>query len=199
MPFCCDNARRNSCNRPVRYIVGPVGPMGPAGPQGPRGFTGETGAIGPQGPRGEQGLQGPQGIQGAQGPSGTSDALTAQAANSNVAISGIVPLTLSSSTQNTVITVSDSAVNLPAGSYLVTYGFAFTGADGLTSAELSLYANAAAQTNEKIAAYALVGFSESVSKTVVLTVTAQTSLTLVNSGAAAITYDYAYITALKLS
>lgn len=184
MPFCCNNcgnrcrdfSRRNG--PPVRYIVGPVGPMGPAGPQGPRGFTGETGP---------------------QGAAGLSDALTAQAVSTTVAADGVVPLTLYSSTPNTVMSVSSSAVNLPNGTYQISYGLSFTGADGLTTAEVSLYANGTAVNNSGVPVYAAAGTKNSASKSVVLSFSAQTPLTLVNTGTNSATYDYAYITALKLA
>ena len=179
--------------------TGPQGPAGPQGPIGPTGATGPIGPVGPQGPIGPTGATGATGATGPQGPAGTSDALTAQALTSTVVVNGIVPLILDDATPTTTITVENSGVNVTAGTYLISYGFEYESATA-TEGSISLYANAVVVDNEEISTTSTgIGNSGNASKTIVLTVAGDTLLTLVNTGDSQTTYDYAYITALKLA
>ena len=204
--------------RGVQGPQGPIGPTGatgatgatgPVGPQGPVGATGATGAvgpIGPQGPVGPIGPQGPVGPTGATGatgatgpvgpigPAGTNDAVYTVATAATIAAGGIIPLTLSTATADTTMTVTDNAVNVTeAGTYLVSYftdGSVATG-DFITS----LYLNGAAVANESLD----VGADGTASKTILLNLAAGDTLALYNTSATDATLDNAGLTVLKLA
>ncbi|MBQ3116343.1 MAG: hypothetical protein IJC07_04870 [Clostridia bacterium] len=221
------NCNCNNCNE-VRIIRGPIGPtgpvgprgaqgpQGPAGPQGPQGIPGATGATGPIGPAGPQGLTGatgpvgpagPQGLTGATGPVGpagpigpagadaTFDAIYASSGTSVVASDGVIPLALTSSTPVTTMAVVDNEVVFSeAGTYMVSYytGGSVAGGDFVTS----LYLNGSAVTGESIVQPDSAGAG---SKTILLTLPANSTLSLVNTSATEATLSNASITAQKLS
>ena len=146
-------------------VPGPVGPQGPAGatgPQGPQGLTGATGAVGPQGPAGATGPQGPQGETGAtgavgpqgpagatgpQGPAGVSYTVHAEnTATESVATNTIIPISQTAQSTGGTFTVSNNAVNVPIGEYLVTFGGAAS-TTGATQKTITLYVNGATSNN----------------------------------------------------
>lgn len=196
--------------------TGAVGPQGPQGPQGETGATGATGAVGPQGPQGPQGEtgatgatgavgpQGPQGPQGAQGPQGEpgtnalQDALYAYSGTQTVASNSVIPLTLSTTTPTTTMTLSNNAISLPAGTYLVTYGATGTRTtDGNLSAQL--YANGSALANEIVSDNATSANSANLSKTILYTAAADgTTLSLYNTSGESVNLTGANITAVRI-
>ena len=184
--------------------VGPQGPQGPAGPIGPQGATGATGPIGPIGPQGATGAtgatgpvgpQGPQGETGPAGPSGTNDAIYASAETAVVEAGGTIPLTLDTATPETSMTVSDNSVNITEdGTYLVSY---YVGGSVPTNEFItSLYLNDAVISGENIVQSNSAGAA---SKTILLTLSAGDSLSLVNTSATEATLSAASLTVLKLA
>ena len=172
--------------------VGPIGPVGPQGPIGLTGATGATGATGPQGPIGLTGATGPQGPQGATGPAGSSDAIFASSVDSTVAAGATAPLTLTTVTPSSTMSVNANAVTLSeAGYYLVSYFL--TG--NSTNVDYSL------NLNGTTVASILDGDEEvmTASKTILINATAGSTLTLVNSSAVDLNVDSTGITILKVA
>ena len=208
---CCQTPIRLSCNQPtIEYIRGPIGPQGPTGPMGPMGPQGARGPVGPQGAAGATGAtgavgpQGPQGPQGAQGPQGEpgtnalQDALYAHSGTQTVASNSVIPLTLSTTTPTTTMTLSNNAISLPAGTYLVTYGATGTRTtDGNLSAQL--YANGSALANEIVSDNATSANSANLSKTILYTAAADgTTLSLYNTSGESVNLTGANITAVRI-
>ena len=187
--------------------TGPQGPVGPQGPQGETGATGATGATGPQGPQGETGPQGPvgpqgpQGETGPQGPAGTSalqDALYAYGGTQTVESGAIIPLANSVTTPTTTMALTDNALVLPTGTYLITYGV--TG-ERTTDGNLSvqLYAGGTAIANEIISANASSTNSANLSKTILYNATADgTTISLYNTSGESVNLTGANITAMRI-
>lgn len=217
---CCQNTPMRYCNQPsIEYVRGPMGPVGATGPRGPMGpqgatgatgatgpvgATGATGATGPQGPQGIQGETGPQGPVGPQGPQGEpgtsalQDALYAYGGTQTVATGAIIPLANSTSTPTTTMTLTDNAIVLPAGTYLVTYGATGTRTtDGNLSAQL--YANGSALANEIVSDNATSANSANLSKTILYTAAADgTTLSLYNTSGESVNLTGANITAMRI-
>lgn len=187
--------------------TGATGATGPQGPQGIQGETGATGATGPQGPAGPQGAQGiqgetgatgPQGPQGEPGTSALQDALYAYGGTQTVATGAIIPLANSTSTPTTTMTLTDNAIVLPVGTYLVTYGATGTRTtDGNLSAQL--YANGSALANEIVSDNATSANSANLSKTILYTAAADgTTLSLYNTSGESVNLTGANITAVRI-
>ena len=186
---------------------GPIGPQGPVGPTGPTGATGATGPIGPIGPTGATGAtgatgpigpvgpQGPTGATGPQGPAGTSQALYAGTNTVVVASGAIIPIELISESPASTMTVSNNEVVINEnGSYLVSYF-----ASGSVPADdfiTSLYLNDAIITNESIVQTNSAG---SASKTVLLNLSVNDTLSLYNTSTNEATILDASITVLKVA
>lgn len=194
---CCQNTPMRYCNQPsIEYVRGPMGPVGATGPrgpmgpqgaqgpQGPQGATGATGATGPVGATGATGATGPQGPQGIQGETGATGA--------------IIPLANSTSTPTTTMTLTDNAIVLPAGTYLVTYGATGTRTtNGNLSAQL--YANGSALANEIVSDNATSANSANLSKTILYTAAADgTTLSLYNTSGESVNLTGANITAVRI-
>ena len=183
--------------------TGPQGPQGEVGPQGPTGLTGATGPqgpqgeVGPQGPAGATGATGPQGPQGEVGPqgpqgeAGTSDAIYATGTGT-IPTTENSPLVLSLATPTSTSSVTDNAINLDEGYYLVTYSVS---GDSTSPINVALQLNGATistlSTNDA-------GNIDS-SKTVLIQATTPSTLTILNQGAADLTTANVGITALKLA
>lgn len=222
--FGCNNCNCNGgCNNNVviRTIRGPVGPQGPRGPigpqgatgaigpQGPAGATGATGAVGPQGPVGATGAtgavgpQGPVGATGAtgpigpQGPAGTNDAIYANlAAPTTVESEAIVPLTFSTASSETSMSVSDNSVNITeSGTYLVSYFL-----NGSAPAELaaSLYLGDTAIAGEEITEISN-GETVALSKTILLNITAPQTLSIYYTSSGTASVVFSGLTVLKIA
>lgn len=174
---------------------GPQGIQGEVGPQGPQGLTGATGPQGPQGVQGEVGPQGPQGLTGATGPQGPqgiqgepglSDAIYGSVDNVTVASGGIIPIVEADSSPTTTMSIAGSELTLPAGTYLITYGYT-----SLVDTEVALNDGTVAVVNESSG----VG---TISRTLIYTTTG-TTLNLTNSSDAENTFANANISAVKLA
>ena len=181
-------------------VPGPVGPQGPAGatgPQGPQGETGATGAVGPQGPAGAIGPQGPQGETGPQGPAGVSYTVHAEnTATESVATNTIIPISQTAQSTGGTFTVSNNAVNVPIGEYLVTFGGAAS-TTGATQKTITLYVNGAA-SNNVVYDGSDTGIT-SAAKTVYLNFSSPGTLSIYNTTADTASFNNAFITVTQLS
>lgn len=192
--------------------VGPQGPAGAIGPQGPQGETGATGAVGPQGPAGATGPQGPQGETGAtgavgpqgpagatgpQGPAGVSYTVHAEnTATESVATNTIIPISQTAQSTDGTFTVSNNAVNVPIGEYLVTFGGAAS-TTGATQKTITLYVNGAA-SNNVVYDGSDTGIT-SAAKTVYLNFSSPGTLSIYNTTADTASFNNAFITVTQLS
>ena len=192
--------------------VGPQGPAGAIGPQGPQGETGATGAVGPQGPAGATGPQGPQGETGAtgavgpqgpagatgpQGPAGVSYTVHAEnTATESVATNTIIPISQTAQSTGGTFTVSNNAVNVPIGEYLVTFGGAAS-TTGATQKTITLYVNGAT-SNNVVYDGSDTGIT-SAAKTVYLSFSSPGTLSIYNTTADTASFNNAFITVTQLS
>lgn len=172
-------------------VPGPVGPQGPAGatgPQGPQGETGATGAVGPQGPAGATGPQGPAGV-----------SYTVHAENTeteSVATNTIIPISQTAQSTGGTFTVSNNAVNVPIGEYLVTFGGAAS-TTGATQKTITLYVNGAT-SNNVVYDGSDTGIT-SAAKTVYLNFSSPGTLSIYNTTADTASFNNAFITVTQLS
>ena len=192
--------------------VGPQGPTGAIGPQGPQGETGATGAVGPQGPAGATGPQGPQGETGAtgavgpqgpagatgpQGPAGVSYTVHAEnTATESVATNTIIPISQTAQSTGGTFTVSNNAVNVPIGEYLVTFGGAAS-TTGATQKTITLYVNGAT-SNNVVYDGSDTGIT-SAAKTVYLSFSSPGTLSIYNTTADTASFNNAFIAVTQLS
>ena len=177
--------------------VGPQGPAGAIGPQGPQGETGATGAVGPQGPAGAIGPQGPQGETGPQGPAGVSYTVHAEnTATESVATNAIIPISQTAQSTGGTFTVSNNAVNVPIGEYLVTFGGAAS-TTGATQKTITLYVNGAT-SNNVVYDGSDTGIT-SAAKTVYLNFSSPGTLSIYNTTADTASFNNAFITVTQLS
>ena len=175
-------------------VPGPVGPQGPAGATGPQGPQGETG---PQGPAGATGPQGPQGETGPQGPAGVSYTVHAEnTATESVATNAIIPISQTAQSTGGTFTVSNNAVNVPIGEYLVTFGGAAS-TRGATQKTITLYVNGAA-SNNIVYDGSDTGIT-SAAKTVYLNFSSPGTLSIYNTTADTASFNNAFITVTQLS
>ena len=196
---CCNNFRcinnlnrscpnQNVVVRPV-YVPGPQGPRGPQGPVGPQGPTGATGATGATGPQGPIGLTGPQ---GPQGETATNDAVYTTA-TATVTAGSQVPLTVNVALPDTTITVTDGAIVLSEGYYLVNYGFT---ADTVTTASVDLELNGAEVDSIVSDGGATVVNGD---RSIIVNASTGSELTLTNGGATELTNGDLYVTVVKIA
>ena len=177
--------------------VGPQGPAGAIGPQGPQGETGATGAVGPQGPAGATGPQGPAGATGPQGPAGVSYTVHAEnTATESVATNTIIPISQTAQSTGGTFTVSNNAVNVPIGEYLVTFGGAAS-TTGATQKTITLYVNGAT-SNNVVYDGSDTGIT-SAAKTVYLNFSSPGTLSIYNTTADTASFNNAFITVTQLS
>lgn len=193
-------------------VPGPVGPQGPAGATGPQGPQGVPGPVGPQGPAGATGPQGPQGETGAtgavgpqgpagaigpQGPAGVSYTVHAEnTATESVATNTIIPISQTAQSTGGTFTVSNNAVNVPIGEYLVTFGGAAS-TTGATQKTITLYVNGAA-SNNVVYDGSDTGIT-SAAKTVYLNFSSPGTLSIYNTTADTASFNNAFITVTQLS
>ena len=143
-------------------------------------------------------IRGPIGPQGVPGVSALRDALYAYGGTQTVASAAIIPLANSTTTPTTTMALTDNAVVLPAGTYLVTYGATGTRTtDGNLSVQL--YANGTAIANEVISANATSANSANLSKTILYNATADgTTLSLYNTSGESVNLTGANITVKRI-
>lgn len=179
---CCNRrffgTPQNNCGRVVERTVYIQGPQGI---QGPRGLTGATGATG---------------ATGSQGAAGLSDAIYARIASGTVAANAVFPIVEFASTPNKTMTVSNNAVVVPSGTYLVNYYASGTMETATTDLEISLNSNG---TRYSIASSVQGTTSQNTSASAIVTVTAETPLTIVNNSSGTITLGEAGMTVVKLA
>lgn len=181
--MCCLFGPTNNCQN-IRYIRGPMGPAGPQGARGP---------IGPMGATGAQGIQGPVGPQGL---SGTSDMIFADNGDATVVSGATIPLALNTATPTTTMSVLNNSVNLPtAGTYLVSYGI--NGSVPTGNLAVSLNLNGTPIDNGTITIANSANALSDGSRTVLVTATAPSTLSLVNNSLDTLTVDNATMTVLK--
>lgn len=185
------------CNPPARLcsvITGPRGPVGPQGIPGPRGFNG---LRGPQGVPGPVGPQGPAGATGPQGPAGVSYTVHAEnTATESVATNTIIPISQTAQSTGGTFTVTNNAVNVPIGEYLVTFGGAAS-TTGATQKTITLYVNGAA-SNNVVYDGSDTGIT-SAAKTVYLNFSSPGTLSIYNTTADTASFNNAFITVTQLS
>ena len=194
------------CNPPARLcsvIAGPRGPVGPQGIPGPRGFNGlrgpqgVPGPVGPQGPAGATGPQGPQGETGPQGPAGVSYTVHAEnTATESVLTNTIIPISQTAQSTGGTFTVSNNAVNVPIGEYLVTFGGAAS-TTGATQKTITLYVNGVT-SNNVVYDGSDTGIT-SAAKTVYLNFSSPGTLSIYNTTADTASFNNAFITVTQLS
>ena len=185
------------CNPPARLcsvIVGPRGPVGPQGIPGPRGFNG---LRGPQGVPGPVGPQGPAGATGPQGPAGVSYTVHAEnTATESVATNTIIPISQTAQSTGGTFTVSNNAVNVPIGEYLVTFGGAAS-TTGATQKTITLYVNGEV-SNNVVYDGSDTGIT-SAAKTVYMNFSSPGTLSIYNTTADTASFNNAFITVTQLS
>ena len=184
------------CNPPARLcsVSGPRGPVGPQGIPGPRGFNG---LRGPQGVPGPVGPQGPAGATGPQGPAGVSYTVHAEnTATESVATNTIIPISQTAQSTGGTFTVSNNAVNVPIGEYLVTFGGAAS-TTGATQKTITLYVYGAA-SNNVVYDGSDTGIT-SAAKTVYLNFSSPGTLSIYNTTADTASFNNAFITVTQLS
>ena len=185
------------CNPPARLcsvIAGPRGPVGPQGIPGPRGFNG---LRGPQGVPGPVGPQGPAGATGPQGPAGVSYTVHAEnTATESVLTNTIIPISQTTQSTGGTFTVSNNAVNVPIGEYLVTFGGAAS-TTGATQKTITLYVNGAT-SNNVVYDGSDTGIT-SAAKTVYLNFSSPGTLSIYNTTADTASFNNAFITVTQLS
>ena len=181
--------------------TGATGATGATGPQGPIGLTGPTGPQGPiglTGPTGATGATGPQGPIGPQGPSGTNDAVYGSATTATIDTGAIIPITLTSSTPTTTMSVSDNAVNITeAGTYLVSLYASTTGNNSVNT--VSVYQDGTELANSEIIVSNENDTSSSSSRTLLVNASGATTLSLYNTSSSAIALEDASILVLKIA
>ncbi|MBR2384207.1 MAG: hypothetical protein IKA99_01210, partial [Clostridia bacterium] len=152
-------------------------------------------------PQGLTGATGPQGPQGPQGPAGTPATFDALYAGVNttttVPADTIIPLTQLATTPTTTLSVTNNSVNLPtAGTYLVSYSANGTSADNTLT--IQLLQNGTAISTELISSNTTSG-NQSLNKTILLTTTEASTLSLNNASADTATLISSAITVQKLA
>ncbi len=175
------------CNPPARLcsVSGPRGPVGPQGIPGPRGFNGL---------RGPQGVPGPV---GPQGPAGVSYTVHAEnTATESVATNTIIPISQTAQSTGGTFTVSNNAVNVPIGEYLVTFGGAAS-TTGATQKTITLYVNGAT-SNNVVYDGSDTGIT-SAAKTVYLNFSSPGTLSIYNTTSDTASFNNAFITVTQLS
>ncbi len=135
--------------------------------------------IGNQGPRGPQGLP------------GQSDAIYA-VSTGTIAPQSLAPLILSVATPNSTPTVTNNAINLPVGYYLVSYSVSGSSIDAISTA---------LQLNGSVISTLTSTGAETIdsSKTLLVQATTPSTLTFINQGESAITNANVGITVLKVA
>lgn len=146
-------------------------------------------------------IQGPIGPAGPAGPAGVCDAIYAWGGTQAVAAGQVIPLAQAAATPTTQMTVSGNAVNLPAGTYQVSFGGTGAGAEGseASTLQLSLQVAGTPVSGGVIAQSVVASEATNLSKTMLYTATSPTSLALANTSPNTIDFTDAFITVLRLA
>ena len=208
MCFHFNNCPNNNPRICYRYIKGetgatgargPIGPQGPVGPAGPTGATGATGPIGPQGPVGATGPQGPQGPQGPVGPTALVDSVYGGVNTvTTVTAESIIPITELGVSPSSEISVVNNAINLPSGTYLISYGASGVSGAEQTDYQIGLYLDGAQISGEELTLSDTANTYGSVSRTIVITTTGG-ELAIYNTSVSQSSFDNATLTVTKIA
>ena len=211
MCFHFNNCPNNNPRICYRYIKGetgatgargPIGPQGPVGPAGPTGATGATGATGPIGPQGPVGATGPQGPQGPQGPVGPTALVDSVYGGVNtvttVTAESIIPITELGETPSSEISVVNNAIDLPSGTYLISYGASGVSGAEQTDYQIGLYLDGAQVSGEELTLSDTANTYGSVSRTIVITTTGG-ELAIYNTSVSQSSFDNATLTVTKIA
>lgn len=127
-----------------------------------------------------------------------SDSMYADGGTQSVATTAIIPLAQAGATPDTTLTVSANAVNVPAGTYLVSYGA--TGTSTATGdLSVQLYADGAGVAGSTVTDNATGVDAGNVSKTLIYTAAAPATLSLYNVSAETVNLTDAYLTVVRLA
>ncbi len=132
-----------------------------------------------------------------QGPSGLNDGIYGIASTATSAQGAIIPLTLYASTAPTVMTIAENAVNVPEGTYLVSYSLNASSTTA-TTIGVGLYLNGALITTENITESVTADETVALSKTAIVTVTAPSTISIYNTSNADVTIVNAGLSVVKL-
>ena len=136
-------------------------------------------------------IAGNQGQRGPQGLPGTSDSIYA-VATGTITAGELAPLILSVATPTATPTVTNNAINLPIGYYLVSYSVNGTSTDAI---DIGLQLNGSVIYNLTSTGAGTIDSS----KTLLVQATSPSTLTLINQGAQDLTTANATITVLKVA
>lgn len=140
---------------------------------------------------------------GPQGVPGVNNGAYAAGSVQAVAVGGTVALAAHTATPESTVTVTNNAVQLPAGTYLITYGAGVQGEEGaateVTPWQLSLYANGSAIVGETLSVGTYGAMGTRAEKTILYTAAVDTALTLVNTSANTVNLSDANMTVLQLT
>ena len=132
-----------------------------------------------------------------QGPAGVSYTVHAEnTATESVATNTIIPISQTAQSTGGTFTVSNNAVNVPIGEYLVTFGGAAS-TTGATQKTITLYVNGAA-SNNVVYDGSDTGIT-SAAKTVYLNFSSPGTLSIYNTTADTASFNNAFITVTQLS
>ncbi len=127
-----------------------------------------------------------------------SDSMYADGGTQSVATTAVIPLAQAGATPDTTLTVSANAVNVPAGTYLVSYGA--TGTSTATGdLSVQLYADGAGVAGSTVTDNATGVDAGNVSKTLIYTAAAPATLSLYNVSAETVNLTDAYLTVVRLA
>lgn len=211
MCFHFNNCPNNNPRICYRYIKGetgatgargPIGPQGPVGPTGPIGPQGPVGATGPQGPQGPTGATGPQGPQGPQGPVGPTALVDSVYGGVNtvttVTAESIIPITELGASPSSEISVVNNAIDLPSGTYLISYGASGVSGAEQTDYQIGLYLDGTQVSGEELTLSDTANTYGSVSRTIVITTTGG-ELAIYNTSVSQSSFDNATLTVTKIA
>lgn len=137
------------------------------------------------------------GATGPQGPAGVSYTVHAEnTATESVATNTIIPISQTAQSTGGTFTVSNNAVNVPIGEYLVTFGGAAS-TTGATQKTITLYVNGAT-SNNVVYDGSDTGIT-SAAKTVYLNFSSPGTLSIYNTTADTASFNNAFITVTQLS
>lgn len=126
------------------------------------------------------------------------DAVYANAFNVSVQALGTIPLGLGATTPNTQTTVMGGGVQVVAGTYLVTWSTTAT-LEEEGDVIVRLYLNGGAVANEVTIEHVDAGVYDTASRTILLTVQGDGTLTLINASETVATFNAVALTVTKVA
>ncbi len=128
----------------------------------------------------------------------TTDSMYVRDGAQTVEANSIIPLMQGATIAGSSLALEDNAITLPVGTYLISFGATGTNPTG-TSLSVQLYANGAAVDGEIVTDTAGAATPGNVSKTLLYSATAQTSISIYNQTAQAVDLSSAYLTAVRIA